>query len=398
MAHFDACAFASLWGQGCPSDANCYNQGTNCAGCLGFTACNFCTDSGQCEPGELGPIPNSNCAHWILSGNSCQAPSPAGSPTNAYPQAGTLALVFLVLISIILGMRVLLYIFSIKWKPILGSRLQPAGAGPVQSHRDFSRGWLLYAPLVLVVLSLLFKLLSMGLDRWDQYYTPASDDPLNPAPSNWAYWGLLRLRIVVPDAPESSTDTSYLSLCQQYQSQNDPNMPDPDQANNLGMCYTLRAAGVMCLLTGVLSVVFSTPLLIFCVGFVSRRTSLGYNGIRAWRCAGFAHAFSLCCFGFWILSAHGVIHHLQDGGVHVGPSYALMLVGWIFDLALLIFVRRAISWTQNPEITEGGVGGTQSYGVLSASGGGDDGQFPLPTYPDAPAGYQAGYHQAKEIP
>lgn len=378
--------------QSCATDANCYNQGTDCAGCLGFSACNFCTDSGQCEPGELGPIPISNCEQWILSGDSCQAPEPAGSPTNPYPQSGTLAMVFLVLLSVILGLRVMLYIFSIRWKPILGSRLEPVGAGPIQPHRDFSHGWLLLAPLALALISLLFKLISLGLDRWDQYYTPASDDSLNPSPAQWMYWGLLRLRIVVPHVPDASSSNSYLWLCQQYQSQNDQNMPDPDQANNLGMCYTMRAAGVMGLLTGILSVMFTTPLLIYCAAFVSGRTSIGRNGISAWRCAGLAHAFSLCCFGFWILSAHVVIHHAQDGAVNVGPSYALMLVAWILDLLLLVFVRRAISWSQNPELTDGaagGAGGTQSYGVLSASGG--DAHYPLPSYPDAAPAYQAGY-------
>lgn len=180
--------------------------------------------------------------------------------------------------------------------------------------------------------------------------------------------GLLRYRYSSQPDGGSTPAQSYKSYCESFTPDNDHSA---DQANNLGMCHTLRAAGIMTLVCGILSCIGSALLCLYGLALLGGHTTIAKRGVWAWRVNGFANMLSLAAFCYWIASAHVVINWLiVNGNLWVGPSYFCFLCGWICDFILLLFMRRAIASTPNPAQGEFVVVQPTPYAILPGQGAG----------------------------
>lgn len=128
-----------------------------------------------------------------------------------------------------------------------------------------------------------------------------------------------------------STTVSYASLCDAAS----------DSDNGPGMCRTLRAAGIMTLIGGVLSATASACFILLALAAALRRGALARHGVSMWRLQGLAHLGSMLSVCVWIASAHVVIRYSDERSV-VGASWFMFIAAWIVDLVLLVVIRRAV--------------------------------------------------------
>ena len=268
----------------------------------------------------------------------------------------------LVIVSLLLLLRLFLYCVSRTWTPRLGARLR-TGMIVVQ---DYTRGGRQAAPFLLAGAALVLKLTALGLDRWDVLNLTSPYNTNGSMPS--VHWGLLQYRYAnLPAGYSAPTHVSYKTFCESFTPDNDHTA---DQANNLGTCHTLRAAGIMALVTGILACVGSAIMCLYGLALLGGHTTIVKRGVWAWRVAGFSNMFSLAAFCYWIASAHVVINWLIDSGdLWVGPSYFCFFCGWLVDFVLLLFMRRAIASTPNPLQGEFVVVQPAPYAVLGSGAG-----------------------------
>lgn len=130
--------------------------------------------------------------------------------------------------------------------------------------------------------------------------------------------GLLKLHFtqpmsfpVGPSGPQTSLN--YADFCKLFDDQpGDPN-PDPSNANSRAMCRTLRVAGIMCLVMGIVSVLCTAITALYGLFLLARQTTVQSKGVFGWRIAGFANMASIACFCYWIASAHVIVmHNIND--------------------------------------------------------------------------------------
>ena len=304
-------------------------------------------------------------------------------PSDSYPVAGTLAIVFLVCFLILGLVRACFYLCGRCGAPRPGSdslRLQVAPS----SGRNYAQGMLLVAPLALACVSLVFKVASLGLNRWDA----ASIGNAGYGAQVW--WGLLGEKVQVGS---QSVTQSYSDLCSTYQTLADLPGASDQVRNTASLCATQLAAGAITLVLGlgaVLTTVVSGCLALRVLVAPSRLARLG---LLMWRFAGLAATATLSTVLCWACSAHMVVHHTV-GEARLGSSWILMLVALLVDLALLRFVSRAVQATPNSGAqaeAEGVVAYGQAYAVLQP--GPPVGVYPLNVQNQYPAQLPVGYGQ-----
>jgi hypothetical protein len=222
--------------------------------------------------------------------------------------------------SLLFSIRACLYCITYSRTPRLGTRISSG-----RSVNDFSLGWRRVAPCVLAVVCFMIKISALSLDRWDQL---VYDGPLVGKGRIW--FGLFQMRHEADGRP--TTTTTYASRCRQPAMETEPHA--------LSVCRSLRAAGVMTFLTVLFSLVASMLLIVLALRSCGN-AGLQTQGVRLWRWSGLAQTGSFFACLFWLVSAHTILHW-QDGA-GISQSWVLVLVSWLFELVLLIFMRRLVA-------------------------------------------------------
>ena len=305
-----------LWSfQSCPSDAACL-AASDCPSCGSMPNCLWCVDTGSCMPGASGPTPTDNCQNYILSGDSCEAPSPSSS---GYPAAGVFA-IFLLVVLIPLSLASCLFVgITKRFAPAPSPEL--ARMGSIASKGEGAGRWVSFVVAVLLCVA---KLVALALDTWDQSSNTLGSDTLV------SKYGVLSVR---SSSGQGSSTTKYADLCTQLNA-----LSGSALSQQTSMCKTLRAGGILTLTFGLGSLLASTALgaVLFAAAY---RKSIGDAPLRLWRLACVTSLASLSTLLFWLSAGHQIIHH-DDGQAALSISMILFSCSWMLDLVMVLAMRR----------------------------------------------------------
>jgi len=338
--------------QSCPSDVICSWE-TDCADCTAHPFCVWCGDGGgSCVPGQQQPIPSATCSasgvisHW----QKC----PASSEGDPLPVAGRWALACMVVSSILFTAVLLAACGLSKWlTPVLGSRIGVSGL----RVSDFTRGCRRILPLLLSVSVVCLKLPALAMDQWDAEYLTSGDKLFGSV----LYGALTQRKHVDNITGGRNSAITYKDLCIKMEGEGQAD-------SDVELCKMLRAAGGLTLAGGLLSALATCGCFLLLLGTTFCRGlsgGLSRHAVRLWRLSfvGWLSTAWVCLV--WIGAGHVVIIH-EEGmeQVELGVSCILFLAALAFELALTMFLRRAV--TSTPDLTRGG-GGGQPQSLLAGS-------------------------------
>jgi hypothetical protein len=264
----------------------------------------------------------------VPQGASCAAVNPSGR----YPVVGSLAILFLTIGAISFVVRALLYVVRNSGTPKLGSRLLRR-----MHSGNFAQGCRRVTPTMLVVVSLMFKAVALGIDRWSAWWLT---DEFTGDTIGHTFYGLLAKRTERDGAEPRSED--YISQCRRM-----------EHAQHFHLCNVMFASSLMTLVSLLWSLFFSILLLVVGLMACSSPTQLSRRALLLWKLAGLSCVGSLFAEWFWALSAHLVAHY-KDDHAGLGLSWLLGMAGFVLDVILVLFVQRMVTCT--PEEQEWATG------------------------------------------
>jgi hypothetical protein len=333
----EVCAYTSWAYPQCPCE-----YAYDCTTCTQNSACGWCGSmstpyTGTClSSSGYYPSPGTNCSSTFYTDYAI-CPSIQPTPWNApdFSAAGTAAVTLLSLTTLLLMVRILILGCVASQRPQWGLRLNLQIAGRIVIARDYSSMHSRLLPGLFLLPSLLLKLLSLGLDRWDR----------DSQAGIW--WGLLRQRFdALIDSSSGGASESWADLC---------SLVDKTEATDSTddvVCTIGSIGGIFTLITGIFCTLFiAAATVLFLLG-VFKAAEAHRKAMSQWYLTTLAATFSLAAISYWLLVGHMAVHHL-DGNNTLSTSWILMVISFVADCAAVGYYRRAIEHQVNPN---GGAG------------------------------------------
>ena len=140
---------------------------------------------------------------------------------------------------------------------------------------------------------------------------------------------------------------SYSQTCGALSEQDGPS------SSHHTLCSMLRMAGVSVLACASLSALGSVMFFLLTVAtllparFTRARCTMGLQSVRLWRLSSLSHLAGAVALLTWLCVGHLLLNH-ADSHSGLGLSWVLFLIAWGLEMAVAIFMRRAVGWTPDP--------------------------------------------------